>query len=396
MVFFHEHSHTELDKILHDRMSKLYLFQAIMTFVKSMIGIFVPVYFYSLGYSIIQICFYSMGLSIIYLLMIPLTTKIIKKIGFKFTILLSVPLYYLHIISLTFVSEISSFFILACLSFGLYLSIFWPAMHCEIAANGSNKSRGSQIGTMQILSTSLAALSPLIGGFILQYLDYSYFLIFSTIFIFIGILPLVLSKDIKVKKYEFKYSGYLKLIKNKQLSNSKIAFASEGIENFLSLFFWPIILFIILKENFFQLGLLFTFVSILSIALILVIKKKLDRSDRNKTLKIITKLLSLNWFFRSFLLLASSIMIYFVETFFKLIKTAYSLSFVSIFYNNAKKNKFMDYIILRELYLHSTKIIFLSLVILILTIFGESILVLSSIILVGVLSPLGLSYFKEE
>ena len=102
MVFNHEHSHFVLHKALHDPMSKIYVFQAIFTFVKSLIGIFVPIYMYSIGFTLIDICLYSLYLSIIYLLLIPISIKLINKIGFKYTLLLSVPVYIFHLITIKF------------------------------------------------------------------------------------------------------------------------------------------------------------------------------------------------------------------------------------------------------------------------------------------------------
>jgi len=57
----------------------------------------------------------------------------------------------------------------------------------------------------------------------------------------------------------------------------------------------------------------------------------------------------------------------------------------------------MDYIILRELYLHGTKtIIVLFFLIPYLLIFGESLITLSSIVVIGVIFALGLGFMKEE
>ena len=70
---------------------------------------------------------------------------------------------------------------------------------------------------------------------------------------------------------------------------------------------------------------------------------------------------------------------------------------MSIFYNNAKKIGYMDYIILREIYLHSTKL-FIGLFVFIPTLlyFGESIITLSSLIFFGIFFAFGLSLIREE
>ena len=164
-----DHHHFEVNKLLHDKMSKLYIFQALIMFVKSLIGIFVPIYLFKTGYSLPFIFFYLLGTSITYLLFIPITIRIINFLGFKKIIILSIPIYFLHILTLNYVSTSNDiFFHLSWFSFGVYAAFFWPAMHSEIALNGSNKHRGSQMGTLQIITTIFSTIAPFIGGYILE------------------------------------------------------------------------------------------------------------------------------------------------------------------------------------------------------------------------------------
>ena len=198
MSFHHEHNHFEINKMLHSPMTKIYIFQAIMTFIKSLIGIFVPVYLYKVGFSIAEILLYSMAIGLTYLILIPTSIKIIKKLGFKYTLLITIPIYFTHILVLNFLETSIIFYHLAWLSFGTYMAFFWPAMHSEIAMNGSSKHRASQMGTLQILTTLFATLAPLVGGLVLEVSSYYVLLVISSIILFIGIIPLIVSKDIKL------------------------------------------------------------------------------------------------------------------------------------------------------------------------------------------------------
>jgi len=393
------HSFFNFNKLLSDSMSKIYIYQAFLTFSKSMIGIFVPVYLYKLGFSVVDIILYSLGNSLTYLIMIPLSVKIIKSIGFKNTILLSTPIYIIHLLCLNYLGYNGIFFHLAWLTFGIYAAIFWPAMHSEIAANSSKKHVGSQLGTLQIITTLVATSAPFIGGIFLETLSYWYLLIFASVLILLGTLPMIFSKDVELQKYDFNFSDYLRLIKKNKngLIYSKIAFASEGVEWLLNLSIWPILVFIFLSKNFLKLGILISIVSLISIIIVMYFKKIVDSNKKSKYLNLITKFLSLNWFLRSFILFFSSFFLYFVETMSKIILNMFNMSFMSIFYNNAKKVGYMDYIILREIYLHGTKI-FVGFFVFIpfLLFFGEKIITLSALISFGILFALGLSLIREE
>lgn len=396
MVFHHEHHHLELHNALQGKMNKLYIFQAAMTFAKSLIGIFVPVYLYKLGFSFVEILLYGLGFSLVYLILIPVSVKILKHIGFKYTLLSSIPIYLMHIISLNFLTESILFYHIAWFTFGTYVSLFWPAMHSEIALSGSIKHRSSQMGTLQIISTIFATIAPLIGGFVLYLYGIFPLIFFSIFFVLLGILPLLFSKDIVLKKYDFNYADYFRLIRDKRYKFSKMPFSFEGIENTLSLHIWPILVFIFLSGNFLLLGSLFSFMSLISVVLIVFIKSYLDKTSKSSVLVFISKLLSVNWFLRIFVILFGSIFIYFVDVVGKLLFSVFSLSYVSIFYNNAQKTLFMDYIILRETYLHSFKILFIITLISVFIIFGENKYTFSFAIMSGLITPIALSHFNEE
>ncbi len=391
----HENHHFELHKILHDKMNNLYFFQTSMNFVKTLIGIFVPVYMYSLGLSIIQICIYTAIYSMIYLLLTPYSIDLINKIGFKKMLLLSIPMYFFHIISLNYISENHLYIYLASITFGLYIVTFWPTMHAQITLSGDNHKRASQIGTLQVLASIFSAIAPILGGFILEYFGYYSLLLFSLVFLFLGIIPLLLSEDLKLKNYSFAFKDYKRLW-NWKNKNDVIAFKSEGIEMFLGIILWPIILYILLKNNFFNLGLLYTILSFLSVVFIVYFKSKLDKINKNIFFKKITKGLSISWFLRILVLLFGNIFLYIVETFYKLIISMFSISYWTIFYNNAKNKNTMDYIILRELHLHSSKIFFMLFIIPFLFFFGENLSTLFLISFFGILAPLGLGYLQES
>lgn len=392
----HEHSHFELHKALHDKMSKLYIFQAMFSFARSLIGIFVPVYLFKIGYSIIEIILYNIGFSILFLILIPLSIKVIRQIGFKYTIVYSTLFYLFHIIILNYVDGSYFFFHLSWISYAFFASLFWPTFHNEIAVSGSNKHRSSQMGTLQIISTIFGTAAPLIGGIFLEVSSYWNLLIFASIILALGLIPLLNAKDLKLKHYNFEIKDYVRLFKDKKNLKAKKSFAYEGANQSLIIIVWPILVFIFLKKSFINLGILITIVSFINLVFILYIKSYFDKKNKHYMLKKITKINSLSWFFKSIILLLSAVFLYIIEWFSKLIRSVFDMLYLSIFYNNAKKKGYMEYIILREFYHHSSKILFAFFMIVVLFIFGETLFALSVLAFTGVFTSLGISHLKEE
>jgi hypothetical protein len=123
-MHLNDNHHILMNKLLHSKTSILFLYQGILTFVKSMIGVFIPVYLYKLNYSIIEILLYQLGISFMYLFLIPIVIKIIKIIGFKKTIFISTLIYLFHIYILNFIDGGQIFFHLSWISFGVYVAFF--------------------------------------------------------------------------------------------------------------------------------------------------------------------------------------------------------------------------------------------------------------------------------
>jgi MFS family permease len=377
-------------------MSKLYLFQAFLTFVKSLVGIFAPVYLYSQGFSFPNIILFIMGISITYLTIIPHSIKLINKIGFRYTILLSIPIYLAHITTLNYIQSTEYMIFISSFMYGLHMATFWPAMHLEISVNSDKKHGSSDLGTLQILITIFGGIAPLIGGTFLELLPFSKLLMLSFVIIFIGLIPLLFSKDIKLKNYNFNYKDYSRIANNQRFQKSKKPFFAEGIESFLSVSFWPIILFTLVNQNFIKLGILYTAASVISIGLIVYLKKYLDSHNKRTIVKRTAKSISFVWILRMLAILFTGFFIYIVEMMAKLIYSTYNLTFASIFYSNAKKNSAMDYIIFRELYLHGAKLLFGLIALISVIIFGSEQIVLSSFLIIGVINTLWLSKLREE
>jgi MFS family permease len=391
---FENHHHFLIERKNKHKMTKIYIYQAFLTFVKALIGLFIPVYMFKEGIPFTQILIWSSINSISYLILIPFATRIINKLGFKWTIIFSSPFYILQLILINYIHVSQVFIYTSALCFGTYCALFWPAYHSEIVMNGSRKHRASQIGTLQILAILLSATAPAIGGFLLENFPYYYSLLLSLILLLIGSIPLLISEDIEIKRHKFPFSRYVKLYKQYKNKSERFAFSSEGINGVVALVIFPIFLFIMLDNNLLYLGSFMTISSILICIVLYFSKKHIDRKDKQTLLKIITKIISTSWIVKFFFLIFASPIIIIIEGFHKLFENIFTMPYFSIFYNNARKKGELDYIIYRELMIHTTKTFFAIFCIILISIFNiES---LKFVILVCVISYILEGMLKER
>ncbi len=391
------HSHFDLHTLLHSEFTSFYIFHALRSFVNSMIGLFIPVYLYSLGYFIWQILLFSILVSSTVLLCIPLAVWLLKKRGFRLTLVFSTVLYFLLILLLNNCDLGAEYVLASGVVLGAYMGFFWPSYHSELALRGSDAHRGSQIGMLHILTVVFTLFAPLLAGFLLENYDYLILLLLAVSLLVLGLFPLFLSKDILLGHYSFSYFDYLRLYRSSSFASEKIAFLSQGIEtSSLTLVIWPLILFILLSGNFLDFGFLLTVVGILNVLFLLYFKSKVDGKSKGALLSLSAKLRSLNWFFRAFVSFFAVFFLFAFESISRLLQGSLEITFMSIFYNNAHKQGYMDYVLCRELFIHLAKICFFAVLIPFLIVFGESLVVLSYVVLVGIAAALGLSMLQEK
>ncbi len=382
--------------LMHSSMSKIYFYRAFIAFVTSLIGIFIPVYLYSIGFNLIMILIYAIGISLTYIIFAPTVIASINKFGLKYTLLFSAPAYIIHLASLQFINESIIYFHILWLSQGIYMSLFWLSFKAEIISNGHAKTRGDEIGTLQIIVTLFTAIAPIIGGIYLEYFSYWNLFLISSFLLVISNLPLLMSKDKKIHKINFKHSDYFKLLKKNSNKKCKVAHMSEGIELILSTIIWPIIFFIFINGNFAKLGILYTVLSILTIITLVMLKSYIDNHSKKKVLTVTSKLLAISWFGRTILTLFGSIFLYLFESFAKLIANIVTVTLASIFYNNTNSKNYLDALLTRTIFMHGAKIIFCSILILILLFVENNFANYTMILAFGIISSIGLNTIVEH
>ena len=355
MSFHFHNSHFLFHKILTSKITGLYVLQACFTFVKSLIGIFIPVYFYSLGISIPKIILFYILMSVFLIISMKLVIKFVNLFGLKINFFISSFLFILYIIFINFIEKSEIFFYLSSLCGALLLCFFWLSFHLEFSLNEDKKKISSELGTLSSIILFVSALSPILGGFILQSLSYIYILVLSTIILLFGSVVLLISKSIETKKVSFEYKYFLNVKKN---FKDRISFLSTGMIFILIIIFFPIYLYDFLDNNFFSLGVVVSVVSVLIAIAILFIKKYFDKFSKNKTLKFLSYGISTSWFFRIFLLILSYPFLLIYEFFHNFLNHLLDISYMGIFYNNSKKEG-LNYILLREFDIHFGRILML-------------------------------------
>ncbi len=199
--FFHFFKNRELNE--------MYLSISIRAFAISLIGVFIPIFFYSRGYSLPTIFLFYAVQSFFHILFSVPSAKISSRYGIKHSILLSIPPLII-LLMLLYSFDVYSW-PLYFLSFfaGMSTALFWIPYHVDFAKFTDKKNRGKQVAFSGFVASIFSAVGPLLGGFLLVVLGFKSLFIIVSALLFISVIPLFFSKEVH-ESSEFSLRGFFR------------------------------------------------------------------------------------------------------------------------------------------------------------------------------------------
>jgi len=231
-------------KWLKSEIIEIYMNLAIRSFALSMGGIFIPIYLYNLGFNINLILIYyiitfsSFGF---FSLSIP---KLGKRIGLKHLIMLSIPFHILFIFLLYILNGVNVS-LLSFISFieGVGAALYWTPLHSLFAKFSQKKKANKQVSYIFSLPGMVSIIGPIVGAFIIFNFGFKVLLIVISLFLFISLIPLFYSEDLKPQ------NGFsLSLIFCKEHRKFFFGFFMNGILYITHAVMWPLFVFFMLKD----------------------------------------------------------------------------------------------------------------------------------------------------
>jgi hypothetical protein len=364
-----------------------------MSIGNSLIFVFVPTFLFTQGISLTLILLYATIIYAVVLLVDPFSVKLINNIGFKWSLIISIPFQYLNFFLINLVESHWSIIYIAAVVQGVYLSIFFTSLNADIATK-SNSKVANDIGNLQILLALASGIAPFIGGVFLAYLPYNYLFFLSLGFTLVSCIPLLLMKDIPLEKITLRYKNYLTFL-TKKGDSSRIYYLTEGAEIILFLYIWPIALYLLVFEQFHYMGLVLTSAAVVSIVIIVFLKKVLDTKPKENYLKFSAKIIGIEYLIKAVSYVAPAFFIYIVEALAKINRNVHILARQSIYFSNAKEN-IINYVIKCDVFGRLGRIIFCLILIGLIQIIGETRELFFYLLFLGVFFSIGLHFFKEN
>ncbi len=287
--------HHQYIYLKHQELNELYLSVFIKSLGDSLISIFTPIFFFSIGYSISKIALFNIIGYLSISIFLPLGIWLDQKIGIKKTLSIGLIFIMLYYLALTKLRTDVPFFLLAVF-WGLSIALYYGAFNVELSRVLKIKTAGKSFSLFQILSILAGIVGPIIGALIINYRSYNSLFILVGLFYLFAILPLFKTKDYKLEKQTVSLKSLAKIDTKRKAINYQIL----GAIGVISAILWPIFIYSN-HRNILTLG---TIISLTSLILILFIflEGKLVDTNHAKTFKYGIISHSPTWIIRLFLI----------------------------------------------------------------------------------------------
>ncbi len=348
--------------IFKREISRFFLSISIRRLAVGMVLIFEPIYLYFYFDKSLSLTILFFGLIHgLYGLIVVFGGKIMAKIGLKHAMLFSHFFFFGYYLCLFFLSsqanniavELSLLLPLAMILRVIGMMFFWPAYHTDFVRFSEKNHRGLEVGKLNVAVLIPVIISPLIGGWVLAAFGYPILFTIVLVTLFASTIPLFLSKEVH-EVYTDSYQEAWARIFKKENKNISLAFAANGMEVGISIYLWPLFMFILAIEYTIMGGII-SFATAMVAIFSLYIGKISDTSYRFQLLKIGSFLTSLAWIIKYFVI--SPFTAFLAHTLYRIFKASAFIPFQSILYDKAflKGAEADEFIIYREIILNVSR-----------------------------------------
>ncbi len=331
---------------LNKELVEMYISMGLRSLALAMVGVFIPLYlFEELNYGIETILLFYLIIYGVMALLTPVCGVISSKIGLKRSILLSIPFSVSFIYLLNSLKYGLIHYSIAAVVEGVGLSLFWIAFHIDFAKCSDKKNRGKEVSIWFVSSLILSIIGPIAGGILLGVYGFNWLFIIAGSLLFASVIPLFFSNENHVK-YKFR----LKDVFLKKHTSEMINLWGYGIEGIGISIFWPLFVFLILKE-YLVLGIISSMMGIISALFIPIVGNLNDRFGNKPLIKLGGVFSFFSWMVVSFV--KTFWQIVFITGFSRLAFIMIDLPFSSLVYDKANKvkSKMVEYLVFREIML---------------------------------------------
>lgn len=348
----HELSHHRF-RLKFTELNEIYIFNSLRSLAFSFVTIFIPIYLLSLGYTIQAILSYYIIFYLFEAFTEFISVHLIRFLGPKHVITLSVPFVITHFFLLQTLSRYNWPLYFVALTGAIALGLYWQAYHYDFSKSKRRSTATKDVSRSYFLLYFTMMIAPLVGGILSD--SFGIYITFTVVIALLLLGTLVLFKT--GERHCRKRAVNFKLINFREIRGDIISRFGLGWEVSASMVIWPLFIYLIL-ESYQSVGLVTSVSMILAMAAVYLVGKKVDRSKETKIeiikMSSITK--SMVYIFKIFV--TSIFAVYAVNIFRAITGAILNVNLDSEYYLRADEKSRSEYIFVIETVIDISRAIF--------------------------------------
>ncbi len=241
-------------------LNALYVTLGFIAFAEGLISVFVPIYFWNLGFPIWKILLFYLLYSVMFLIAAFTLLPMIKKLSDKMMMFLSIPFLILYFLGLGMMKNHLGLFYVLPIASALNLLLFNIGYNIDFSSAAHREKIGEEVGMRYILISILSLAAPFFGGILISAAGFQTTFYIGSLILLVSVLPLFffpnrnLSPNLTLK-------SIIPFFKERELRPFSISGVGYATEVIVRGTIWPLFVFIAIG-NFREFG------SIISLGLI--------------------------------------------------------------------------------------------------------------------------------
>ena len=221
----------------------LYLTLGLVYLGQGLISVFIPIYFWKLGFPIWEILFFYFLISLLFVLLAFFLIPLLRRTSDERMMLLSIPFLIFYYLGLNFVSDNQYVFYILPFLIAVHMVFFNIGYHLNFANAVNGKHVGCEVGARDVIGKLFQFSAPFIGGLIIGFFGFSAVFVVGSIVLFLAVLPLFF---VSKRKFPSRLNSYsvLHFLKNKSLRPFNLSAFGYGIETTVGRIAWPLFIFL--------------------------------------------------------------------------------------------------------------------------------------------------------
>jgi len=230
-----------------DGMHAFYVNALLRSLVFSMVGIFTPVFIYqatrplvgSGAKAIVMVALFYLIVRVVVLLLNLPMAKVIEKLGFRRSVVLSVVLLSGYLASMIVAGGNVWYLVPAAILLGCNIPLYWVSRHCVLAIDSKKGEVGKQLGILVVLERVAGVAGPVAAGLMIEKWGFPTMYAAAGLVLIASVVPLF-SMPHHVHRNGVSLKGYLMWIRNRRFMHHAVATLGRAMDDYGGGVVWPL------------------------------------------------------------------------------------------------------------------------------------------------------------